>query len=259
MSRKKAIEVKYKRLEAEDEIILQRINEIFQVETRYAIILAINNFGSLNIKKLSKILGKNEATIYYHIQNLTKEPELLIIDNEKTNKYRGIYYTLSNLAKKYFGEPPVEVLETGMKETLELILSQSDEEISRIYMELLANHPNLGTQAEKERRNIAYNHTLENIMLNNLEQAEKAFLENRIPKNANYPLGSIINLPLDMKISKPRHVFEIIQIFTELSVKFHRLKEKIDNEMEKEKIPERERIDIHYHIVGGEVAEFEFE
>jgi len=37
------------------------------------------------------------------------------------------------------------------------------------------------------------------------------------------------------------------------------LKEKIEKEMNSEKIPEAERINMHYHIVGGEIAEFEFE
>ena len=261
MSKKEKIEVDYKRLKTEKPEIIERINEVFKVETRYAIIMAINNFGSLNIKKLSQVLGKNEATIYHHIKNLTdpKKPKLLIIDSEKTERIKGKYYLLSDLSKKYFGEPPVEVLEKGMKEFLERVLSQTDEEIARVYAELISKHPGLGAQTDKERRNIAYNHTLENIMLNNLDQAEKAFLENKKPKNPLYPMGSIVNLPLDMKVSKPKHVFEIMKLFTELSVNFHKLKEKIEKDMEKEKILEDERIDIHYHIVGGEVAEFIFE
>lgn len=62
-----------------------------------------------------------------------------------------------------------------------------------------------------------------------------------------------------MKISKPRHVFEILKIFNEISIKFYKLKEKIENELDKEKIPEENRINIHYHVVGGEIAEFDFE
>ncbi|MFW9853131.1 MAG: winged helix-turn-helix domain-containing protein [Candidatus Thorarchaeota archaeon] len=261
MSKKEKIDVDYKRLKAEKKEIIERINEIFKVETRYAIIMAINNFGSLNIKELSKILGKNEATIYHHIKNLTdpKKPKLLIIDSEKTERVKGKFYLLSDLAKKYFGEPPVEDLEKGLKEFLDRLISQTDEEIARVYMELSSKHPSIGTQTDKERRNIAYNHTLENIMLNNLEQAEKAFLDNKKPKNPQYPMGSIMNFPLDMKISKPKHVFEIMKLFTELSVNFHKLKEKIEREMNKANMPEEERIDVHYHIVGGEIAEFRFE
>ena len=62
-----------------------------------------------------------------------------------------------------------------------------------------------------------------------------------------------------MKISKPRHLFQILSMLTEIAAKFTRLKDEIEEEMNEEKIPEDQRIDIHYHIVGGEIAEFEFE
>ncbi len=62
-----------------------------------------------------------------------------------------------------------------------------------------------------------------------------------------------------MKISKPRHLFQILNLLTEITAKFARLKEEIAEEMDNEKIPEDQRIDIHYHVVGGEIAEFEFE
>ncbi|MCG3223462.1 MAG: hypothetical protein H7647_03280 [Candidatus Heimdallarchaeota archaeon] len=96
-------------------------------------------------------------------------------------------------------------------------------------------------------------------MLNNMENAEKAFKEGAKPKNKKYPFGSIANFPLDMKIAKPRHLFQILSFFNEIAVKFAKLKEEIDEEMDKEKISENQRIDIHYHIVGGEIAQFEFE
>ena len=97
MSKPGKIKVEYKKLKAQSKEILARVNEVYKVETRYAIILAIRNFGSCNIKKLAKILGKNEATIYHHLQYLTKEPELLVIDNKKTREHRGIYYKLSKI------------------------------------------------------------------------------------------------------------------------------------------------------------------
>ena len=146
-----------------------------------------------------------------------------------------------------------------MQEAYKKILNQSDEEISQIFLEKISNHPDLVYMTEKERRSIAYNHTLENIMLNNMETAEKAFKKGAKPKNDNYPMGSISNFPLDMKISKPRHLFQILSLLTEIAAKFARLKEEIAEEMDKEKIPEDQRIDIHYHVVGGEIAEFEFE
>jgi hypothetical protein len=253
------VEVKYKRLEKEDPKILQRVSEVYNVETKHAILMVINTFGSSNIKRLAKFLNKNEATIYHHIKELTKEPALLDIDQQKTHSQKGIFYQLSDIAKWYFGEPPLELLETHMQKAYDKILAQSDAEIRIILIDLLRKHPSIGEFARKEKRLLSYNHFLENIMISNLEQAEKAFLKGKEPKGPNYPLGSISNYSLDMKIVKPRHLFEILKILTEMAAKFNRLKEKISEEINESEIPESELVSIHYHIVGGEIAEFEFE
>jgi len=259
VSKSDKIEVDYKKLKAQGKEILARVNEVYRVETRYAIILAIRNFGSCNIKRLAKILGKNEATIYHHLKDLTREPELLVIDNTKTRENRGIYYKLSKMAELNFGEPPTEELESKTQEVYMKLLKQTDEELAQIYMKMLSKHPDLGNITERERRSIAYNRNLENIMLNNMETAETAFKQGLKPKNGQYPLGTISNFPLDMKISKPRHLFQILNFMSEMTIRFAKLKEEIAQEMVKEKIPEGQMIDIHYHVVGGEVAEFEFE
>ena len=259
MSKSKRIEVDYKKLKAQGKKILDRVSEVYKVETRYAIILVINNFGPSNIKKLARILGKNEATIYHHLKDLTREPELLVVDNKMTRENKGIYYKLSKIGERNFGEPPLEILETKMLDAYREILEQTDEEIVQMYVRLMSEHPDLGKNTEKERRSIAYNHTLENIMLNNMETAETSLKMGAKPKNKKYPLGGISNFPLDMKISKPRHLFQIFSLFTEVATKFARLKKDIAEDMDKEKVPEDQRIDIHYHIVGGEIAEFEFE
>ena len=259
MSKSGKVKVEYKKLKAQDKEIIARVNEVYKVETRYAIILAIRNFGSCNIKKLAKILGKNEATIYHHLKYLTRTPELLIIDNKKTRDNRGIYYKLSTIAELNFGEPTADEVESKELKTFVKLLNQTDEEIAQIYMQILSKHPELGTIAEKERRSISYNRNLENIMLNNMATAEKAFKQGLKPKNEGYPIGTISNFPLDMKISKPRHLFQILNFMFQMTIRFAKLKEEITQEMKKEKTLEDQMIDIHYHVVGGEVAEFEFE
>lgn len=259
MSKSRKIKVEYKKLKAQSKEILVRVNEIYKVDTRYAIILAIRNFGSCNIKKLAKILGKNEATIYHHLKYLTSAPELLIIDNTKTRENRGIYYKLSTIAELNFGEPTAEEVESMELEAFVKILDQTDEEIAQIYIDMFSKHPDLGNIAEKERRSVSYNRNLENIMLNNMATAETAFKQGLKPINDKYPIGTISNFPLDMKISKPRHLFQILNFMSDVTIKFAKLKTEIAKDMRKEKVPEDQMIDIHYHVVGGEVAEFEFE
>ncbi len=260
-SKKERIDVEYKGLKEalKDPKIRKKIDETYAVETRLSILMAITNFGSANIKKLALLLGKNDATIYHHIKIMTKEPALLELDNEMTQNHKGIYYQLTALAGRHFGEPTPEEVEDKLMKAIDILLEQSDEDLYRIYIEMLANHPNIGRQADLDRGRMAYNHILENIMLRNLEQAEKAFMNDEKPKNTRHPLGSLVNMPLDLKISKPRHIFEVLKLLTKLSADFHKLKTKIEKQMDKEKIPQEERLNAHFHIVGGEIAEFEFE
>jgi hypothetical protein len=255
------IDVEYKGLKEalKDPKIRKKIDETYAVETRLSILMAITNFGSANIKRLAKLLGKNDATIYHHIKIMTKEPALLEVDNEMTQNHKGIFYQLTSLARRHFGEPTPEEVQDKLMKALDMLLEQSDEELYRIYIDMIANHPNIGRQADIDRGRISYNHILENIMLRNLEQAEKAFMSGKKPKNKSYPLGSLANIPLDIKIAKPRHIFEILRLIMKMSSDFHKLRVKFEKQMDKEKIPQEERLDVHFHIVGGEIAEFEFE
>jgi len=260
-SKSDKIDVEYKGLKEalKDPAIRQKIDETYAVETRLAILMAITNFGSANNKKLASLLGKNDATIYHHIKIMTKEPALLEVDNEMTKAHKGIYYQLTTLARRHFGEPTAEEVEDKLMKAIDILLEQSDEDLYRIYIEMLANHPNIGRQADLDRGRMAYNHILENIMLRNLAQAEEAFMNGAKPKNTRHPLGSLVNMPLDIKIAKPRQIFEILKLLTKLTADFHKLKVKFEKQMDKEKVQEDERINAHFHIVGGEIAEFEFE
>ena len=260
MSKKKitSLDVKYKESK-EDKKTLKSIADVFRIETRYAIIMAINTFGSSNIKKLGRILGKNEATIYYHIKELTKAPEFLRIDEKVTRTQKGIFYKLTDLSKKYFCEAPHDDMEDVFSQLHDLLKEKSDEEVATFYYDLMAKNPDIGNTAQKDRRRLAYNHILENFMMNNLERFEQLVKSGAKPKNKNYPFGSISISSIDMKIYSPKQLFEILMVISESFGKLARLGDKFTKDMDKKEIPEEERISVHYHVVGGEVAEFEFE
>ncbi|MHA1504927.1 MAG: hypothetical protein ACTSPT_07045 [Candidatus Heimdallarchaeota archaeon] len=260
MSKKKitSLDINYKEPK-EDKKTLESIADVFRIETRHAIIMAINTFGSSNIKKLGKILGKNEATIYYHIKELTKAPEFLRIDEEATREQKGIFYKLTDLSMRHFCEAPHDDMEDAFSQLHNLIQEKSDEEVAKFYYDLMAKNPNIGETAIRDRRRLSYNHILENFMMNNLERTEELVKSGAKPKNKNYPFGSISISSIDMKIYSPRQLFEILMVISETFGKLARLEEKFTKEMDKKSISEEERISVHYHFVGGEVAEFEFE
>ncbi len=247
-----------------DQVTIDRISEIYEVETRVAIVFAIDTFGSCNIKKLANILSKNEATIFHHLKSLIKEPAVIKLDEKMTLENKGKYYQLTEFGQKYFGSPFKRDQEKSeenvdqMKQIFKSLLKKSDDEISTFYIDLLRNHPNSLAQADQERKNLAYNHILEKLFVGNLEQAARAFNQNKKPLNSNYPMGSIANFSLEMKIAKTRHIIEILLFFAEINSQFYELQRKIADEMNDQNIPDDAKINLHYHIVGGEVETFEF-
>lgn len=259
MSRKiDSLDVTYKQ-KKEDKKTISKIDDVFNIETRHAIIMAIDTFGSSNIKKLASFLGKNDATIYYHIKELLKEPALLEIDQEITNNQKGIFYKLTNLAIKYFTEPPVDKMDELFTQLYDLITTKSDQEVANFYFELMAKNPDLGKTADRDRRRFAYNHILENFMINNIEREEQLILQGNKPLNKKYPIGSLFLNSIDMKITHPRQFFEVIRIFTEMMKKLGELKVKYQNEINEKSIPPNEQINLRCHVVGGEIAEFDFD
>lgn len=255
---KKKVEMGYEKIKKLNPEYLYKIRDTQKIETRYAIILAIINFGSLNIKKLAYLLDKNEATIYHHIQQLTKNPNLLIINQEFTQKYRGIYYSLADEVKDYFSEPPKEVMQKRVQATFEDLLKQSDQDIYDFILNSFSAHPDLGNFERRERTQLTYNHILEKIMITNIAEAEKALKAGLKPENKTYPLGTIESIPFDMKINKPRHMIEIMSLFAKTYIEFYKLKERIEEEIKLNDINEENTIDVHFHLVGGELTKFEF-
>lgn len=72
-------------------------------------------------------------------------------------------------------------------------------------------------------------------------------------------MGTLVNFSLDMKIANPRHIIEVMLFYGEMASKFYELERKIAAEMEDQEISEENKINLRYHIVGGEVETFEFE
>ncbi len=239
--------------------LTKRFEDLFENETRFGIIMAIRNFGSMNIKKLSKIMGKTESTIFHHISELLKDPKIIEIDNDKTISTRGIFYKLSKITEKHYPKSSDTVFEEEIPTIFERASKLNSEELSKMMLLRMLGQPDLGEMAKKARRTIAYYHNIENFILNNFERAEQAMLKGLKPKNLKYPFGSHSLLSMDLKIFKPEHTIDIAIASSEFFAKIAKLKKKFEAEIEKEKIPEEQQIDVIYYLFGGEISEFEFE
>ena len=236
----------------------KRFEEIFANETRYGILMAIRTFGSMNIKILADIMGKTVSTIHHHITEMTKEPQVIIIDNEKTTTSRGIFYKLSDVSVSRFPKDEDSVYEEDIPTIMERVKNLSDEEISRVMLFRLLSQPDFGHMSQHIKRSRNYYHNIENFILNSFKRAEEALADGLKPKNLNYPIGAATNLGLNIEVSKPRHSIEISIVMTKFLAELVKLKKKIEKEMVEEGVKEEDKIKLHYQIFGGELADFEF-
>lgn len=237
----------------------ERFEELFENETRYGIVMAIRTFGSMNIKLLSRIMGKTVSTIHHHIGEMTKEPEVIVIDNKETTASRGIYYMLSEITKERYPKDKETVFEEEIPTIIERAMQLSDEDMAKVMMFRIINQKDFGKLTKSIKRSRSYYHNIENFIINSFERAEKALMEGLKPKNLQYPFGAINSIGLDLKVSKPKHSVEIGIVMTEFFANLVKLKQKFEKEMDEEGIKEEDRIKAYYHLSGGELADFEFE
>jgi len=153
-----------------------------------------------------------------------------------TRLKKGKFYKLSPLAITNFTD--VEESESG-EETIQQfdkLLAEPDEFVQQILRDMMANHPDLGKLHQRERQKLSYNHITESIMMNNFENAEKAILEEKEPRNKKYPFGSISNVSVKAKICTAKHLFRFLKVLTEFQAEFNKLNILIGEEMKRDEI-----------------------
>ena len=240
-------------------VLDKRFEKLFENETRYGIVMAIRTFGSMNIKKLARIMGKTESTIHHHITEMIKEPEVLVIDNEKTTSTRGIYYKLSEITKERYPRDKETLFEEEIPTLMNRVLQLTDEEIAKMMFYRMINQPDFGKIAQGIKRSLSYYRNIENFIVNSFERSENAMREGLKPVNLNYPFGSSTILGIDLKVSKTKHSLEIAQATSEFFAKLVKLNQKFKKEMDEEEVKEEDRIQAYYYLFGGELMDFKFE
>jgi len=84
------------------------ISEILSSETKLGILFSLQFFNSLNLKQIAEIAGMKEPSAFEHIKGRGKKSsekgllELGLIEEDTSQKGRGKYYKLTELANEFF-------------------------------------------------------------------------------------------------------------------------------------------------------------
>jgi hypothetical protein len=237
------------------------LGKLFEVKTRYVIITALREYKhSMNIKMLAKLLGKSESTIFHHLSAIQEfQPDIIQVDQFKTKKQRGIFYTLSDPVREYYQKlDSGEVFEKEIPDLFSDWLQKTDEEIVNGMIERIKQQPDLGNITKKARQALAYHHAIEDFALNSFEKSEEAIKNGLIPVREDFPFGGYTLLSLTFKISSARHSLQIGRVISEFVRNMNDLKKEIEEEMKKNHVNPEDMITDHYHIFGGIINEFKF-
>ncbi|MFW9996786.1 MAG: hypothetical protein ACFFD4_32390 [Candidatus Odinarchaeota archaeon] len=246
-----------------DEILKQRLSTHFKVETRYGIVEALRLYGALNIKSLSKLLGKTESTVFHHVTSFLTEPEkpkIIEIDQEKTETSRGKYYKLSEAVQKHYEKVSFsKAIDNEIPAQFEKWSSIPDSDIAELLIEQLRKRHDLGNIAESTRRALSYNHTIENFILNNFSATEKAIKEGLVPvKEKGIPFGAYSLLSIAIDVFSPKQMIRIAKAVTDFMGEMYRIKDEIKKEIDEQGIDPEDIVTEHYYIFGGTINEFKF-
>ena len=81
------------------------ILKVLSSDTKLGILFSIQFYDALNLKQISKIVGMKEPSAFEHIKGRGDEKGLLeigLIEEDKSQKGRGKYYRLTELADDLF-------------------------------------------------------------------------------------------------------------------------------------------------------------
>lgn len=232
-------------------------------EIEFGIVTALNWFESLNLKKLAVMLDKPESTTLRYIRKL-KDNGIIVFDSEKSEDSWGKFYKLSPQIKNTYDaymhtmDDQIEKIEDEIKDKLD-----SEEELEKYTLDRLLSEDKL-REIPLQKHYFHFVSKLQSIMMNEaITKIEEFF--SKFDKDDLAEIKSKIKLsPTDisvyvtsLKISKWNHIFRINNLIFTFLRDIDNLKKTIEQEMEKENVPDDQKITHLVNVFTGNHVNYE--
>ncbi len=260
--------IRYKMSKTKDyKEIKNRFYTLIQDETELGIVTALHWYKTLNLKKISIMINKPESTSLRYIRKL-KDQGIIVFDSEKSEDSWGKFYKLSSHSKTIYDEYMQAIdyqLETYAEEFKEFKSLSEKKLTEQVLKELFKPEKLASIPASQSYFNFVSN--LQNVMINETINEVKEIAKLIEEKGKDIIVENIIVSPMDMsvyvsaiKISKWKHVFMMNELIFSFLDQIDKLKKEIEEEMDKEKIPEDQRSTQFLNIFTGNLdVSFKFE
>ncbi|UJG41359.1 MAG: hypothetical protein K9W45_02590 [Candidatus Heimdallarchaeum aukensis] len=243
----KEIEEKYEKLWVDD-------------PNKFAIITALSWYGSLNLKKLSTLIGKPETTTLRYLKQLLDD-NMVEVDAEKTASSWGKFYRLEeNIASLYRKNIEDYVKEeSDFDKKLKKYKELSEREIEKEILEKLLKSEGEKSFSQSFKQYLSFIHNIETSIANELIDIEfkvKETLEKKgldyLKEHFKYPRSETSLIVRTIKLSKFAHVIKLAETVRDFYRKVTELQKEFLKEMDEEGVPEEERfIQFISTFLGG--------
>ena len=262
----------------EYEKIKENFFSLVEDEVEYGIVIALNWYESLNLKKLAIMLNKPESTTLRYIRKL-KVKEIIVFDSEKSGDSWGKFYKLSPSVKQIYDEYMQSFDEQVEQITSDLKNLSTEEDLERYVVNGILKEEKL-EEIPLLKRYFHFISNLQNVMLNEainkieefnkrLEEEENKGIEEKKEKkdidieeekkkNRDRLIQRVSLSPMDisiyvnsLKISKWSHIFKINDLIFSFMKELEHLKNEIEEEMNNENVPEEKRTTQFVNIFTG--------
>ena len=253
---------------SESDEMLKLMEELKGLElddTEFQIITALRWYGSLNLKKISKLIQRPESTTLRFIRKL-RDRKIIEFDSVTSEKSWGNFYKLSNRVRALYEDymkmmyDRVDRIEGSLQE----LDKMSDEELHEFSVNEVINPGKLAeiptTRAYfhfvANLQSLIVNETMEGIE-NLAKLAEEEGYEN-LRKRVILPPMDVSTYVSAVKISKLRHVLRISDLIIKFDREIDNLARELLKEMDEEGIPEDRSIQFVNVFTGSLDAELKF-
>ncbi len=255
-------------MEESEEMIklMKEMSSLELDETEFQIVTALRWYGSLNLKKISKMIQRPESTTLRFIRKL-RDKKTIIFDSEISEKSWGNFYKLSDKVKHLYEEYMKMMYDRVDRISIDLqeINKMTDEEIHEYSLNEVIN-PGKLTEIPSTRAYFHFIANLQRIIVNETMDGIESLAKMAEKEGYDNLKRRVILPPLDVstyvsavKVSKMRHILRINDLIIKFDKQIDELAKQFLKEMDEEGIPEEDRtIQFVNVFTGGLDVELKF-
>lgn len=247
-------------IKTEAEILIIYHN-LYKDEVKFSIITALEWYGSLNNRQISKLIGKPEPTTYRHIKQLFGEG--LIISDTGMFSTKGKYYDLSPIMRKIadqafkeFEESENIVIGDG-SELRTMLEAGKFSEFRKNNLIRLAKLLETGSRALIMKRLNSLTSNVQETIVNNFalheEKLKLAARNNKLEEfmENEKMITNMSHAIFLIKTGKIEHLIKLNEVKSNFVRQLSKVKKEFEKDIEKENIPEKDCLTQYLSLFGG--------